>query len=85
MEDLNKMLTTVSLIRGIISIFREPVSYDEYFIQRPPLSIDEKASFIKLTVAVYYQNDTQEAAVGADTQICESQRLPLPRSTDGMP
>lgn len=84
MEDLNKMLTTVSKIRGITFIFREHVSYDEYFIQRPPLSIDERAAFIKLTVAVYYQNDTEEPAVGADTQICEYQLLPLPRSTEGM-
>jgi len=31
MEDLNRILTTVSKIRGILFVFREHVSYDEYF------------------------------------------------------
>jgi len=38
---------------------------------RPPLTIQERASLIKVTVAVYYQDDTQERPVIADNQTIE--------------
>lgn len=38
---------------------------------RPPLTIQERAAFIQVTVTVYYQDDTQEHPVIADKQTVE--------------
>ena len=50
----------------------------EYSFQRPPLTIQERAAFIKVIVSVYCQDDTKERPVIVDKQTGKSQRLPLP-------
>ena len=56
----------------ILFVFREHVSHDEYF-SNLPLTIQERAASIRVTVAVYCQDDTHERPVIADKQTGKSQ------------
>ena len=62
MEELNKVLTNVSRIRSF------PCEHCLMIlpIQRPPLTMQDRAAFAKVTVDVYYQDETQGGLVGVD-------------------
>ena len=59
MDELNKRLATVSEIRELFWFRVSPVSCP---IQRPPLTLQETAAQVKVTVAVYFQSEEDEGA-----------------------
>jgi len=63
MDELNKLLATVSRIR---ELFLSRVPHISLFlIQRPPLTIQERAAQVKVTVTVCYQSEEDESATPA--------------------
>jgi hypothetical protein len=63
MDDLNKLLATVSRIRQLF-LSRVP-HFSLSLNQRPPLTIKERAAQVKVTVTVCYQSEEDESPTPA--------------------